>query len=71
MLETKPQLRLVMTLDVPKSFEQLVYFVRDPSKFVTKENISEVGSASSPVGFICSMLVIQEVPLPCRLTTYL
>lgn len=42
LLETKPQLRLVLTLEVPKSFEQLVYFVRDPSKFVTKENISEV-----------------------------
>jgi len=42
MLETKPQLRLVLTVDVPKSFEQLVYFVRDPAKFVTKENIGEV-----------------------------
>jgi hypothetical protein len=42
MLETKPQLRLVLSLEVPKSFEHLVYFVRDPAKFVTKENISQV-----------------------------
>jgi len=42
-LETKPQLRLVLTLEVPKSFEQLIYFVRDPTKFVTKENIAQVG----------------------------
>lgn len=28
LLETKPTLKLVLTLDVPKNFEHLVYFVR-------------------------------------------
>ena len=41
-LESKPQLQLQLTLDVPKSFDQLVYFVRDPNKLVTKENIGQV-----------------------------
>lgn len=42
LLESSPAPRLVLTLDVPKSFEQLVYFVRDPNKFVTKDNIVDV-----------------------------
>ena len=49
LLESKPQLKLVLTTDVPKSFEQLVYFVRDPTKFVTKDNISEVNPATAVV----------------------
>eukprot|EP00983_Pelagomonas_calceolata_P107038 1159301-Pelagomonas_calceolata.AAC.9 len=56
MLETKPQLRLVLTVDVPKSFEQLVYFVRDPAKFVTKENIGEVRAVQCAVHAKCCIV---------------
>ncbi|GIM07381.1 hypothetical protein Vretimale_11536 [Volvox reticuliferus] len=34
--------KLVLTLDVPKHYDQMVYFVRDPSKFVTRDNVSNV-----------------------------
>ena len=34
--------KLSMQLSIPRSFDALAYFVRDPSKFVTKENISEL-----------------------------
>ncbi len=41
-LDSKPQPSLSLTVDVPRSFEQLVYFIRDPSKLVTAESINEV-----------------------------
>ena len=56
LLETKPQPKLVLTLEVPAQFEQLVYFVRDPDKFVTKENINEVSSWGLRV-HVCLLLL--------------
>lgn len=32
---------LVLQLNVPRTFDALIYFVRDPSKFVTKDNMAE------------------------------
>lgn len=38
---SSPKPRLNLMLNIPKSFEAMAYFVRDPAKFVTKDNIGE------------------------------
>lgn len=45
LLQTRdgPRPRLVLTTDVPRNFEHLIYFVRDPNKLVTMDNIADVG----------------------------
>lgn len=60
-LESKP-LRLSLTLDVPKVYEQLVYFVRDSTKLVTTANVAEVrGSLVQPAVLPGSMPCIPLI----------